>query len=250
MSNPRVVELHAGHWKAEGSGANGFLNEVREARKVAARVHDILVAASVPVTLQNDDVSSNQKDNVNYFIKHHNKTTDGLIASIHFNASNGSHNKPIGTEVLYNTQKELAAKVSSAISVATGGGLLDRGAKFRNDLGVLMRTKEPAILIEVCFVNSDIDQAIYSRDFEKICQAIAKCLAEAVGRNLKEKEVEELVLTATSRNSIKEVLKRAREKGYITKAIHTDAAIESYDDKQLLNYHLVVQSKIAMDAMK
>ena len=38
--------------------------------------------------------------------------------------------------------------------------------------------------IEICFVNSTVDTAIYNRDFEKICHAIAKDLAAAVGKTL------------------------------------------------------------------
>ena len=57
---------------------------------------------------------------------------------------------------------------------------------MRNDLAFLNGTNKPAILIEVCFVSSTVDVAIYKRDFEKICQAIAECLAEYVGKPIKE----------------------------------------------------------------
>lgn len=35
----KEIELHPGHWKLLNSGANGILNEVTEARKVAKRVY-------------------------------------------------------------------------------------------------------------------------------------------------------------------------------------------------------------------
>lgn len=178
----KEIELHPGHWKNTGSGANGILNEVTEARKVTKRVYEILRSAEVSATYYEDNSSDNQRDNINTIIKHHNADRDGLIVSIHFNAG-GDGSKPIGTEVLYTTQQGIASKVAKAISDASG--LKNRGAKKRLDLGVLARTYEPAILIEVCFVNSVVDAKLYHQNFEAICQSIARELAAAVGKKLR-----------------------------------------------------------------
>lgn len=177
------IEIHPGHWINPSSGAVGILNEVIEARKVAKRVYEILKASKVPCTYIEDNTSTNQRQNINYLVGQHNKDQDALIVSIHLNKG-GDGSKAIGTEVLYYDQQALAARISKAISEATGGGLLNRGAKQRKDLGVLASTYEPAILIEICFVNSVIDAAIYRRDFEKICYAIARELAAYLGRSL------------------------------------------------------------------
>lgn len=48
------------------------------------------------------------------------------------------------------------------------------------------------------------------------------------------------MLTATGRNAIKDLLKKAREDGLINKDVHTDAAIDKYDDMQLLSYQAAV----------
>ncbi|WP_400194598.1 N-acetylmuramoyl-L-alanine amidase [Lysinibacillus telephonicus] len=184
--NIKEIEIHPGHWVNPGSGANGIIKEVPEARKVAKRVYEILKASNVPATYIEDNSSINQSQNINYLVKEHNKDRDGLIVSIHFNASSGTTNSGIGTEVLYYSEKELAIKVAKAISETSG--LINRGARKRTDLGVLAKTYEPAILIEICFVNSTVDVALYRRDFEKICYAIAECLAEFVDKSLKESE--------------------------------------------------------------
>lgn len=186
MSKPKEIEIHAGHWKALNSGAAGILNEVKENRRVGRRVYEILKAANVPVTYYEDNGSTNQRGNINNLVAHHNADRDGLIVSFHFNSSGVTTDKALGTEVLYSTQKKLAERLSKAISEATGGELLNRGAKFRSDLGVLTKTIEPAILPEICFVNSTVDAAIYRRDFEKICYAIAALLAEELGYTLKQ----------------------------------------------------------------
>jgi hypothetical protein len=83
------------------------------------------------------------------------------------------------------TQAALAAKVSAAIAQA--GGLIDRGAHKRSDLYFLNNTTEPAILIEMCFVDAGADTEAYRGNFEAICQAIADCAAPAVATVLKAK---------------------------------------------------------------
>ena len=234
MSKPRELEIHAGHWDALNSGANGVLNEVKENRRFAKRIFEILQSNKVPSTYFEDNVSGNQRDNVNRIIAHHNKDKDGLIVSVHFNASGTKTSRPIGTEVLYSTQKELAAELSKAISDATGGGLLNRGAKYRKDLGILSRTYEPAVLIEVAFVNSTVDAAIYNRDFEKICQATAKVLAKAVGKNLTQGKVEdELTFSSPSlKNKVSTITsdKKLQQK-VIKEGIKLEAFNASWQDK-------------------
>jgi hypothetical protein len=75
---------------------------------------------------------------------------------------------------LYVTQSALAAEVSAAI--ADAGELINRGGKKRTDLFFLNSTEMPAILIEVCFVDSEADAELYEENFEAICDAIADVL--------------------------------------------------------------------------
>jgi hypothetical protein len=55
--------------------------------------------------------------------------------------------------------------------------LIDRGAKKRTDLYFLNSTEMPAILIEVCFVDSEADCIAYRDHFDEICAAIADVLS-------------------------------------------------------------------------
>ena len=52
-------------------------------------------------------------------------------------------------------------------------GFKDLGVKARPNLVVLRRTKMPAILVEVGFINSDSDNTIFDKNFNDIAQAIA-----------------------------------------------------------------------------
>jgi N-acetylmuramoyl-L-alanine amidase len=212
---PSEIELHPGHWKHTGSGANGIINEVTEARRVTKRVYEILKASKVPCTYFEDNTSTNQRQNLNTLVQHHNRDLNGLVTSIHFNSSGAKTSKGIGVEVLYKTQKELSVKLAKAISDASG--LINRGAKYRDNLAVLNNSKEPAIIIEVCFVNSVVDTDLYRRDFEKICQAIANVLAEHIGKSIvpekEEKKVAERDIHQVS-DWAAEDWKEACENGY------------------------------------
>ena len=79
----------------------------------------------------------------------------------------------MGCEVLYVTQESLAGKVSAAIATS---GLKDRGAKHRSDLYFLNNTDKPAILLEICFVDSQADCDLYQCSFSQIVEAIADAL--------------------------------------------------------------------------
>ena len=81
----------------------------------------------------------------------------------------------MGTECLYLTQQDLAEDVAGAISNA--GGFINRGPKKRSDLFFLNKTDEAAILIETCFVDSRSDAGLYRKNFDAICQAIARVIA-------------------------------------------------------------------------
>ena len=165
------VNISSGH-SINCQGATDIINEVTEARKVVDRVYEIIKASGKQCYKYHDTSSSSTQNLVN-IVNWHNGFKDGVDVSIHFNAY--THiNKPMGTEVCYYSNSSLAATVSK--EVATAGGFINRGAKQRTGLYFLKHTNKPAILIEVCFVDSVADVNLYRANFERICQAIAKSL--------------------------------------------------------------------------
>ena len=156
-------------------GAAGFIDEVDEARKVVKRVCSYLSRLGATVHEFHDNVSTAQSANINTIVKYHNSKSRDLDVSVHFNAASVT-NDPRGVEVLYfsDSQRAISDKLSKAI--ADVSGLKNRGAKKRDNLGFLKNTKKPAILIEVCFVDSKADCAIYQEKFDDICKVIAETL--------------------------------------------------------------------------
>lgn len=153
-------------------GASGILDEVDEARKVVETLAEELRKRDVEVITFHDDTSRDQSTNLETIVDFHNKQERDLDISVHFNAYE-QVTKPMGTEVLYVTQSALASQVSAAIAAA---GFIDRGGKKRTDLFFLNNTDEPAILIEVCFVDSQTDAEIYHDHYAEICDNIAYAL--------------------------------------------------------------------------
>jgi hypothetical protein len=160
--------ISSGH-STECQGASGILNEVTEATRVTDQLAIDLRDRGHEVMTYHDTVSTSQNENLNRIVDWHNGQARDLDLSIHLNAYVET-TKPMGCEVLYYSQQALAAKLSEAIASC---GFIDRGAKKRTDLFFLNNTAMPAVLLEICFVDSLADAEIYHANFEEICDAIA-----------------------------------------------------------------------------
>ncbi|WP_431030284.1 N-acetylmuramoyl-L-alanine amidase [Lysinibacillus sp. LZ02] len=174
-----MITISPGHWKV-GSGAVGLIDEVTEARKVVDWVVKLIEHRGIKVHKIVDNQSKNQRENVQFLVSSHNKTDRRIDVSVHFNAIKGIETRAIGTEVLYQEEavKPLATNLSKAI--ATAASFVNRGAKKRLDLAFLNNTTKQAVLLEICFVNSTVDVALYEKHFEAICHSIASALAEYI----------------------------------------------------------------------
>jgi N-acetylmuramoyl-L-alanine amidase len=153
-------------------GAAGIIDEVDEARRVVETLATELRKRKVEIITFHDDTSKDQSTNLETIVDFHNDQNRDLDISVHFNAFEQTAD-PRGTEVLYVTQSALASQVSAAIANC---GFIDRGGKKRTDLYFLNNTDEPAILLEVCFVDSEADAEIYEDNYADICDAIADVL--------------------------------------------------------------------------
>jgi len=165
---PAIV-ISSGHGK-HVQGADEYINEVKEARRVVDRVAELLRADEVEVEVFHDDQSDDQDENLKRICDTHNSFERRLDVSVHFNAY-AKTSKPMGTECWYVTQQEMASEVSRAIAAA--GDFIDRGDKHTTGLYFLNHTEAPAILIEVCFCDSTSDVEHYKKHFPAICKAIA-----------------------------------------------------------------------------
>jgi N-acetylmuramoyl-L-alanine amidase len=168
------VAISSGHG-AKIRGASGILDEVNEARRVVPAVCGFLRAFGVECAEFHDDTSTSQSQNLSAITSWHNSLgPHDYDMSCHFNAFEPT-NEPMGVEVLWKTQEDLAGIISAAI--ADAGKFKNRGAKYRGDLAFLNNTQAKSVLWELCFVDSEADAALYEQYFPRICFAIARAIA-------------------------------------------------------------------------
>ena len=160
------IAVDMGHCP-KSTGASGYLNERTEDRRIGkalikelqARGHEVVDVT--PADSAGESLSGRAR--------RANAAGADFFVSIHLNAGGGT-----GTEV-YTTSnsgaKDEAAATSKAVAEVLG--LKNRGHKTAN-FTVLVKTSMPAMLVEVCFVDTAKDAEAYQRTTpEKIAAAIA-----------------------------------------------------------------------------
>lgn len=96
-----------------------------------------------------------------------------LFVSIHRN-SFPSDNTAFGVESLVYDLSGLKYEIAQSINAELETvGFRNLGVKARPNLVVLKRTKMPAVLVEVGFINSDVDNELFDSLFDDIANAIA-----------------------------------------------------------------------------
>ena len=72
---------------------------------------------------------------------------------------------------------EMAQNINAQLETV---GFVNLGVDPRPNLVVLRRTKMPAVLVEVGFINSDIDNQLFDANFDAIARAIADGIIETI----------------------------------------------------------------------
>lgn len=153
-----------------GSGAIGYISEGVEVRNVGRRLMKLLRDRGVEVVDCTDDYADSTKANLAEICRLANAQPLDLFVSIHFN-SGGGH----GAEVFTKNGKYME-QADRVLKNLTALGFTNRGIKNR-ELYVINRTNVPAMLIEVCFVDSKSDCDLYNRLGADI---IAQALCNAI----------------------------------------------------------------------
>lgn len=174
-----MITIHAGHAPdgGKGCGAVGYIKESTEARSLVDMITknlDIMSTAFSNITVEENMSKTDVLDTL--VSRANREKAADLHLSIHFNAgANGAHDgKTTGTEAyIYpgSTSRQIAeilvAKTSETL------GVINRGVKERSDFYFLRRTKAPAIILEVCFVDDPEDVDAYKAKKEALALALA-----------------------------------------------------------------------------
>lgn len=168
-----LSSAHSLHVRGARGPSPWGLDEVDESRRVVDRVAQLLRSSGHTIHTFHDSQSKNVSTNLTTIVNWHNARDRQRDVSCHFNSFQPTDNAR-GVEVLHRSQQSLAAEVSRAM--ANAGGFVNRGAKLRTDLAFLNRVARPAILLEVCFVDSRADVESFNRNFDRLCRSIAEAI--------------------------------------------------------------------------
>lgn len=165
------IAIAGGH-SAIARGVSDYLDEYVCDRAFVAHLIDAFDAQGWYVT-----DCSNEKSDVYAELREEcriaNESGADLFIAVHFNSGGGT-----GTEVWYypySCAEPYAKDVSRELASALG--LPNRGAKSTTGLYVLNRTIMPAILIEVCFVDTEADvEAWHSTPWDDLVGAVVRGL--------------------------------------------------------------------------
>ena len=156
-----------------GSGALGFLNESDETRAVGyALMRRLRERGNVVVDCTNDRAAS-VSENLREICDLANAQPLDMFISIHFNSGGGK-----GCEAYTYGARDIAG-AGEILTELEKLGFRNRGIKDGSNLYVVRNTVAPAVLIEVCFVDTLSDVQIYAergaeRIADSICDAISK----------------------------------------------------------------------------
>ena len=165
------IAIAGGH-SAIARGASGYLDEYECDRAFVAQLIDAFEGQGWQVTdcsNEESDVSAELREECRIA----NASGADLFIAVHFNAGGGT-----GTEVWYYPYS-LAETYAQDVSreLASALGLPNRGAKSTTGLYVLNHTEMFAILIEVCFVDTEADaDAWWATSWDDLCAAVVRGL--------------------------------------------------------------------------
>lgn len=162
----------------EDRGAIGYLNEEDVAFAVAKELGKVLKERGCEVLFSNATDGSTVRASLSQRCAQSNRFSPDLYISLHCNAFRTTP-EPMGTEVFAASTKgeAFASRILKNI-VKFGFKVHAEGVRDGSHLYVIRNTEDPAILVELFFIDSDSDCILYeSIGAEKMAIAIADAIA-------------------------------------------------------------------------
>lgn len=194
---PYSIMLDAGHGGRDPGAVYNGRQEKDDTLNLVFAIGEIL---------QNNDIDVEYTRTTDVYESPYQKAMEAneagvdYFVSIHRN-SFPQDNVVSGVESLvYNKQGikyEMAQNINAQLETV---GFVNLGVQARPNLVVLRRTKMPAVLVEVGFINSDTDNQLFDANFNDIAQAIANGILETLGNPGEEGEMRYSVQVGAFRN--------------------------------------------------
>ena len=167
---PVSIMLDAGHGGRDPGAVYNGRQEKDDVLKLVLAIGEIL---------QNSEIDVEYTRTTDIYETPFQKATEANEAGVDFFISIHRNSSPLANQymgvesLIYNLsgiKYEMAENINAQLETV---GFKDLGVKARPNLVVLRRTKMPAILVEVGFINSDSDNTLFDKNFNDIAQAIA-----------------------------------------------------------------------------
>lgn len=167
------IGINCGHTKSgAGSGAVGFINESVETRNVGYELMTLLRNGGHIVVDCTIDKATSQSAYLSKAVDLANRQDLDYFISIHFNAGKGK-----GVEVYTYEGRQFTDALEVCQNIASLD-FINRGVKSGTGLYVVRKTKAKAMLIEVCFVDSE-DANLYKQlGYKEFAKAIYKAIVD------------------------------------------------------------------------
>ncbi len=167
-----IIGINCGHTVSgqPGCGAVGRIDESVETRHVGKKLMELLRAQGREVVNCTNDYASSTSANLAEICRLANKQYLDLFVSVHFNAGGGR-----GTEVYTYGGRTFNAAEDAARNIAALG-FNNRGIKDGSNLYVLRHTSARAMLVEVCFVDTDDADKYLKLGADKLATAICEAI--------------------------------------------------------------------------
>lgn len=180
------IGINCGHTVSgqPGCGAVGIIDESVETRVVGELLIAKLKKMGHDVVNCTNDYASSTNENLYRICKLANFQKLDLFISIHFNAGGGK-----GTEI-YTYGGAKHAEAVGICEEMNKLGFINRGVKNGSNLYVIRNTDAKAILIEVCFVDTQSDVDLYKVNVSNVVNAIVKGIT---GEKVKEEKEETIM---------------------------------------------------------
>jgi len=174
---PYTIMLDAGHGGRDPGAVFNGRQEKDDTLRLTLAIGDILQNNGVDVEYtRTTDVYTSPYERA---MKANNAGVDFFI-SIHRN-SFPTDNEVFGVESLVydlsGIKYQMAQDINDQLEAI---GFVNLGVKARPNLVVLRRTRMPAVLVEVGFIDSNVDNRLFDDNFDDIAQAIASGILDTL----------------------------------------------------------------------
>ena len=230
---PVSIMLDAGHGGRDPGAVYNGRQEKDDVLKLVLAIGEIL---------QNSGIDVEYTRTTDIYETPFQKATEANEAGVDFFISIHRNSSPLANQymgvesLIYNlsgVKYEMAENINAQLETV---GFKDLGVKARPNLVVLRRTKMPAILVEVGFINSDSDNTLFDKNFNDIAQEIADGILDTL-------EEKGLWKPEDARNS-----STASESGRTSSDADTSASISPADDSTKSNVGTLTNSGSVPDS--